>query len=187
MTMQRTSYRSIPAGDLPEGLVLFDGVCVLCSGWVKFTIPRDEARRFRFAAIQGGYGRSIAERLGIDPDEPGTNAVVSNGYVHFKSDQRWLCSADCPGGVGRGFSRPFQSRCATGSTIELPAIATLCSAGTIAALCRRRRCGAVSSTATGELHRPNTAFFRFSWVRAACHLHVTREVCPPARWLWSTR
>ena len=97
MTMQRTSYRSIPAGDLPEGLVPFDGVCVLCSGWVKFTIPRDEARRFRFAAIQGGYGRSIAERLGIDPDEPGTNAVVSNGYVHFKSDSALAVLGGLPG------------------------------------------------------------------------------------------
>lgn len=35
-----------PAHDVPEGLILFDGVSLLCSGWVRFVIERDPEARF---------------------------------------------------------------------------------------------------------------------------------------------
>jgi len=75
-----------PAPDEPDGLILFDGVCVFCSRWVRFVIDRDPERRFRFMAIQSEPGRALAARYGIDPDAPQTNAVVWGGRVHFKSD-----------------------------------------------------------------------------------------------------
>jgi predicted DCC family thiol-disulfide oxidoreductase YuxK len=75
-----------PAPDEPDGLILFDGVCVFCSRWVRFVIDRDPERRFRFMAIQSEPGRALAVRYGIDPDEPQTNAVVWGGLIHFKSD-----------------------------------------------------------------------------------------------------
>jgi predicted DCC family thiol-disulfide oxidoreductase YuxK len=75
-----------PAPDEPDGLILFDGVCVFCSRWVRFVIARDLARRFRFVAVQSEPGRVLAARFGIDPDEPQTNAVVWGGRVFFKSD-----------------------------------------------------------------------------------------------------
>lgn len=93
----RTSFASEPAGDLPDGLVLFDGVCVLCSGWVQFITPRDAAKRFRFASIQGDYGRALSERLRIDPEAPTTNAVVLGGRVHFKSDSALAVLGELPG------------------------------------------------------------------------------------------
>jgi predicted DCC family thiol-disulfide oxidoreductase YuxK len=34
--------------DAPDRLILFDGVCVLCSWWVRFVIERDTGARFRF-------------------------------------------------------------------------------------------------------------------------------------------
>lgn len=82
----RASFAAVPAGDLPDGLVLFDGVCALCSGWVRFVLSRDVERQFCFASIQGAYGRALAQRLSLDPDDPATNAVVVDGRVHFKSD-----------------------------------------------------------------------------------------------------
>jgi predicted DCC family thiol-disulfide oxidoreductase YuxK len=42
--------------DLPQPLVLFDGVCPLCSFWVQFAAPRDRSRRIRFAAVQSPTG-----------------------------------------------------------------------------------------------------------------------------------
>jgi predicted DCC family thiol-disulfide oxidoreductase YuxK len=75
-----------PAPDEPDGLILFDGVCVFCSRWVRFVIDRDPERRFSFMAIQSEPGRALAARYGIDPDEPQTNAVVWGGLIHFKSD-----------------------------------------------------------------------------------------------------
>jgi len=79
-------WRPVPAPDLPDGLILFDGVCLLCSAWVRFVVPRDPGARFRFVAIQDATGRGMAARLGIDAAEPETNAVVLDGRAFFKSD-----------------------------------------------------------------------------------------------------
>jgi predicted DCC family thiol-disulfide oxidoreductase YuxK len=79
-----SAWSPMPAPDLPDRLVLFDGVCVLCSGWVRFIIARDPQACFRFVAIQTPLGVQLARRFGIDPDEPQTNAVVMNGIAYFK-------------------------------------------------------------------------------------------------------
>ena len=60
----RARWQSIPAPDVADGLILFDGVCVLCSGWVRFVIERDAAERFRFVPIQSPYGSALASRTG---------------------------------------------------------------------------------------------------------------------------
>ena len=69
-----------------QGLVLYDGVCVLCSGWFRFVARRDSDRKFLFTAIQSDFGRALALKLGIDPDEPQTNAVLLDGEVYLFSD-----------------------------------------------------------------------------------------------------
>lgn len=81
-----TRWSPQPVPDEPDGLILFDGVCVFCSRWVRFVIDRDPERRFSFLAIQSERGRVLAARYGIDPDAPQTNAVVWGGRITFKSD-----------------------------------------------------------------------------------------------------
>ena len=81
-----TRWSPQPAPDEPDGLILFDGVCVFCSRWVRFVIDRDPERRFSFVAIQSDRGRLLAARFGIDPEAPQTNAVVWGGRIFFKSD-----------------------------------------------------------------------------------------------------
>jgi predicted DCC family thiol-disulfide oxidoreductase YuxK len=68
-----------------DHVILYDGVCVFCSRWIRFVAERD-AGRFRFTAIQSDYGARLARSFGIDPDNPDTNAVVENGVALFKSD-----------------------------------------------------------------------------------------------------
>lgn len=48
-------------------LVLFDGECTLCNGWVQFVIKRDPGARYRFASLQSDAGRA-ALRAALDPD-----------------------------------------------------------------------------------------------------------------------
>ena len=81
-----TRWQPLAMPGLPDGLVLFDGVCVLCSHWARFVIDRDPAVRFRFLAIQSVEGRALAIRLGISAEAPETNAVVLDSRVLFKSD-----------------------------------------------------------------------------------------------------
>ncbi|MEW6438288.1 MAG: DCC1-like thiol-disulfide oxidoreductase family protein [Pseudomonadota bacterium] len=80
-----------------DGVVLYDGICVLCSRWTKFIVGRDRNRRFRFTAIQSPYGRAMAEALGIDPAEPDTNAVVFAGKVFRRSDAAIVVLEHLPG------------------------------------------------------------------------------------------
>ena len=92
----RRGWHPVAADDLPDNLILFDGVCVLCSGWVDFVIRRDPSR-FRFTAIQTPYGRRLAERFGIDVVDPETNAAVIGGRAYFKSDSALTVLAELPG------------------------------------------------------------------------------------------
>ena len=69
-----------------DDVILYDGVCIFCSRWVRFVATRDIEQRFRFTAIQSPYGTRLAQAFGIDPDDPDTNAVVHGGVAHFKSD-----------------------------------------------------------------------------------------------------
>jgi predicted DCC family thiol-disulfide oxidoreductase YuxK len=69
-----------------DDVILYDGVCVFCSRWIRFVATRDVKRRFRFTAIQSGYGTRLAQAFGINLDDPDTNAVIHGGIAFFKSD-----------------------------------------------------------------------------------------------------
>jgi predicted DCC family thiol-disulfide oxidoreductase YuxK len=80
-----------------DDVILYDGVCVFCSRWVRFVAARDKGRRFRFTAIQSGYGTRLAQAYGINPDDPDTNAVIHGGEVFFKSDAALTVLSAVPG------------------------------------------------------------------------------------------
>ena len=80
-----------------DDVILYDGVCVFCSRWVRFVAARDMERRFRFTAIQSGYGTRLAQAYGINPDDPDTNAVIQGGEVFFKSDAALTVLSALPG------------------------------------------------------------------------------------------
>jgi predicted DCC family thiol-disulfide oxidoreductase YuxK len=86
MDRPHRDWRPQPIEGVPDGLILFDGVCVFCSSWVQFVIARDRAQRFRFSPVQSRYGSALAARLGISVEDPETNAVVFAGRAYFKSD-----------------------------------------------------------------------------------------------------
>ena len=69
-----------------DDVILYDGVCVFCSRWIRYIATRDVNRRFRFTAIQSDYGMRLAQAFGINPDDPDTNAVIHGGIAYFKSD-----------------------------------------------------------------------------------------------------
>ena len=79
------------------GLILYDSVCVLCSGWFKFVVRRDPARKFYFTAIQSDFGRALALSAGIDPDNPETNTVMLDGRVYLRSDAAIAALSSLPG------------------------------------------------------------------------------------------
>jgi predicted DCC family thiol-disulfide oxidoreductase YuxK len=62
----------------PGGIIVFDGVCVLCNGWVRFLLKHDRRGRFRFAAMQGHGGRALLDAHGLDPDDPVSFLLVED-------------------------------------------------------------------------------------------------------------
>ena len=79
---------------------MFDGVCVLCNGWVRFLLKHDRARRYRFAAMQSPSGRQLLLAHGLDPDDPTSFLLVDKDQAWRDSDalQRVLVGL---GGVWR--------------------------------------------------------------------------------------
>ena len=51
-------------------IIVFDGVCVLCNGWVNFLLRHDRKHRYRFASMQAPVGRDLLAAHGLDPDDP---------------------------------------------------------------------------------------------------------------------
>jgi predicted DCC family thiol-disulfide oxidoreductase YuxK len=78
-------------------IILFDGFCVLCSRWYRFVTARDTAHRFRFVAIQSAEGRALAERHGIDPDNPDTFILLADAQPYVRSDAALRILAELPG------------------------------------------------------------------------------------------
>ncbi|HET6431997.1 thiol-disulfide oxidoreductase DCC family protein [Dyella sp.] len=67
-------------------IVVFDGVCVLCSRWVDFILRHDRQHRFRLAAMQGAHGRRLLAAHGLSPDDPASLLLVQDGLGHTDTD-----------------------------------------------------------------------------------------------------
>jgi predicted DCC family thiol-disulfide oxidoreductase YuxK len=77
-----------PAGRQGQdtAVIVFDGVCVLCNGWVDFLLARDLRGRYRFAAMQGEAGRRLLAAHGLDPDDPASFLLIDAEGAHTDSD-----------------------------------------------------------------------------------------------------
>ncbi len=57
-------------------LILYDGVCGLCNGFVQFVIRRDSADRYRFATLQSDLGASLVKAHGGNPKSLSTVYLI---------------------------------------------------------------------------------------------------------------
>ena len=67
-------------------ILLFDGLCPLCSANARFVLKHDRAGLFRLASIQGDAGGALCRRFGIDPADPESFLLVEGDRVHRDSD-----------------------------------------------------------------------------------------------------
>ncbi len=74
--------------DLFDGrnLIVFDGECVLCSGFFRFMSKRDNARRFEFATAQSPLGQRMYKALKLPVTDFETNLVIVDGKVFQRLD-----------------------------------------------------------------------------------------------------
>ena len=67
------------------GVILFDGVCNLCNGWVRFVLDRDPHGKFRFAPLQSDTGRALLDKFNLSPDALDSIVLVEKSGYHLKS------------------------------------------------------------------------------------------------------
>lgn len=67
-------------------LIVFDGVCVLCSGFIQFMLRHDREARFSFAMAQAELGQALYAALGMPLDEFQTNLVIKEGWIYTDLD-----------------------------------------------------------------------------------------------------
>lgn len=82
------SYRdnpSIPDWDDSKTLIVFDGVCVLCSGFARFVLKRDGNNQILFAMAQSEFGESLYRHYGLKSEDYETNLIIADGKVFAKS------------------------------------------------------------------------------------------------------
>jgi predicted DCC family thiol-disulfide oxidoreductase YuxK len=68
-----------------ETIVLFDGVCNLCAGVVKFLVPKDPTGRLRFASLQSLAGQHLLTSFNVSPTDDSVVAIV-DGHAYIRSD-----------------------------------------------------------------------------------------------------
>ena len=81
------SYRNdpaVPTFDDSAPLIVFDGLCVLCSAGVRFMLARDPAGASRFAVIQSRLPRALYVHYGLDADRFDTFMVLTDGRPYVR-------------------------------------------------------------------------------------------------------
>ncbi len=66
-------------------VVLFDGVCNLCEGFVQSLIRRDPDAVLRFAPLQSPIGRQLLEARGHDADEIDSVVLIEGDRAFVRS------------------------------------------------------------------------------------------------------
>lgn len=74
------------AAESTHPIILFDGVCNLCSRAVRIVLKRDRRREFRFAAMQSEAGRKLLAKAGLPEGGVDYLVLVEGGRSYTKSD-----------------------------------------------------------------------------------------------------
>jgi predicted DCC family thiol-disulfide oxidoreductase YuxK len=66
-------------------IILFDGVCDLCNGFVQFVIDRDPHGRFKFGALQSPEAEDLLKDVDLDPADLDTVVYIRGDRIYTRS------------------------------------------------------------------------------------------------------
>jgi len=87
--IERYSYRTdptVPAFPDDRPIIIYDGKCQLCSGFVRFVLRYDKRDCFRFIAAQLPLGAALYRHYELDPIDYETNVLLDQGRPWLKSE-----------------------------------------------------------------------------------------------------
>jgi predicted DCC family thiol-disulfide oxidoreductase YuxK len=90
-SMVRTAYSyqsdpGVPKFPDDRPIIVFDGYCVLCSGWVSFILRHDRRATYRLLPAQSPIGHALYVHYGLDPQNYETYILIQDGVALFKSE-----------------------------------------------------------------------------------------------------
>ena len=106
------TYRNdpaVPAFDDTRPLVIFDGLCVLCSSGVAWMLAHDPHGNSRFAVIQDPLPRALYRHYGLDAEAFDTFLVLQDGIPYT----RWQGVL----AAGRTMPQPWRALAAIGHVV----------------------------------------------------------------------
>lgn len=72
--------------DEEQHIILFDGVCVLCTGWVKFLLKHDKKPYYTLCAVQSPEGQDLLRYAELPTEVFETLVVIASGEIHVRSN-----------------------------------------------------------------------------------------------------
>lgn len=87
--LEKFGYRQNPAvPQFPDDrpIIVFDGMCVICSGWAQFVLRHDRKTIFRLLPAQTPLGKAIYAHYGLDSEDYETNLLIEDGEIFVKSE-----------------------------------------------------------------------------------------------------
>lgn len=84
----------------PNRIVVFDGLCNLCSGGARWFMRHPSAPPFHLIPMQSDQGRTLLTRHGYDPDDPLTFLVL-DGERYLTQSDAWIHLVTAAGGWWR--------------------------------------------------------------------------------------
>src|SRR5689334_284888 len=71
---------------MPTDLMIFDGVCHLCTRSVKFILVHESAPTLRFVPLQSPAGARMMREFGLSVDDAKTFVLVVDGKPYVRSE-----------------------------------------------------------------------------------------------------
>lgn len=68
-----------------HNIILFDGVCVLCSAWADFMIKHDQSCQFKLVSVQSNIGQQLLTYYHLPTDHFETMVLLENGQCYTES------------------------------------------------------------------------------------------------------
>jgi predicted DCC family thiol-disulfide oxidoreductase YuxK len=85
-TLSQDDLAAADLAHVSKPVIVFDGVCHLCTAFAKFVIRHDGDGRFLFLAAQSPRGETLYRRLGLKTDDWDSNLLILDGRVYTELD-----------------------------------------------------------------------------------------------------
>jgi predicted DCC family thiol-disulfide oxidoreductase YuxK len=80
-------------------IILFDGVCNLCSGSVQFVIKHDQEGLYKFASLQSEAGQHLLKQYELPLADFNSFVLIENGKAFTKSTAALMVAKKLHGAI----------------------------------------------------------------------------------------